>query len=141
MSIKRFFQRLVDPEVCGEEMIATQVKCYATSIAHCPKEEPHEILMNLWVARMRTRGRFSIDPAIKSKAFLDTSMFACLQFPENARVLGLWFIAEERPDIVQAFPKFDAEFMRLMAPVYRAVEEDTFLDLYRRYNPVMAEDM
>ena len=140
MGIGRFFKRLVDSEVCGEEMIATQIKCYATEVARNPSSEPHAILFDMWGGRMYARGRFQIDQAVKTKAYVDTSMFACLPFPDNARALGLWFIAEERPDIIQQYPKFNAEFLRLMAPVYQTVEDDTFFELYRKHNPTMASD-
>ena len=138
MSIKRFFKRLVDSEVCGEEMIATQVKCYGILAAENPKYEPHDILMWLWKARTGNIRKLQIDDAIQAKVTTATSMFACLPYPDNARALALWFIAQERPDIIQEYPKFSAEYLRLLAPINQAIEDETFLDMYRRSNPIMA---
>lgn len=138
MSIKRFFQRLIDSEVCGEEMVATQVKCYSIEAACSPKCEPHEILMKLWFARLRSNGHYPPSDDARSKAFIETMQFSCLPYPDCARTLGLWFIAAERPDIIQEYPKFSQEFRRIMTPVYQTIESDTFFDLYRKYNPVMA---
>ena len=66
--------------------------------------------------------------------------FACVSPPNNVRALGLYFIYKERPDILQAYPKFGIEFEAIMSPVFKAMESGNLDTLYQRYNPKMASE-
>ncbi len=108
-----------------------------------PSEEPHTLLGRVWLARMSLKGiksRVPDDNARATMAMSETQQFACVAPPQNARALGLYFLHQEQPRIVQKYPKFAAEFTTLMAPVFEASERGDLAALYRKYNPTCTWD-
>jgi hypothetical protein len=139
MSFGTFFKSLVSPEAMGDEIIATQERLYRELAAKHPDREPHQLLAQVWLGRMAAHGNEIRNELFQQRAFSDTIQCACLPPPKNARALGLWFIYKERPDILERFPKFGREYETLMCPVFTAIKDGTFMELYRRYNPQMAK--
>jgi hypothetical protein len=141
MGLGTFFKSLFNAEECGDEIIATQERMYRASASEHPDWEPHQVLAHVWLSRMAAIGNDVKSQALQLKAFVDTSQFACLPPPLNARALGLWFIYKERPDILEKYPKFSEEYGRLMLPIFKAKEDGTFPGLYRQFNPEAAKGM
>lgn len=140
MGIGRFFKSLVNPEVMGEEVVAMLEKMYRHAVGQYPGADPHMFLAQAWVARMAAHGKNPWNETRQVVAFSETMQFACVPPPNNARALGLYFLYKERPDILQAYPKFGMEFESLMTPVFKAMENGSIDELYQRYNPQMANE-
>jgi hypothetical protein len=51
-------------------------------------------------------------------AFSKIAIFSMLPEGQDIRALALQMLFEERPDIIQKYPKFEQEYMRLMSPVF-----------------------
>ncbi len=141
MGIGTFLKSIFNAEVCGNEIIAAQECMYRLISSEHPDWEPYQLLAEVWISRMAATGNKVNNEAFQMKAFVETSKFACLPPPQNARALGLWFIYKERPDIIQAYPKFKQEYEALMLPILKAMEDGTFPILYGRFNPVAAQAM
>lgn len=135
MGIGRFFKSLVNLEVLGEEIIASVWYSYEKAEKMYPGAEPHTCLAHAWLARMTVRGRNPWNDQNRVKAFSETLLFACIPPPKNARALGLYFIYQERPNILQAYPKFTIEYDSLIEPL---IEKESIDELYKYYNPKMA---
>jgi len=140
MGIGRFFKSLVNPEVMGEEIITLQEKGYREAEKMYPGADPHMLLAQVWLSRMAAHGKNPMDEMLQTVAFSETMQFACVPPPKNVRALALYFIHKERSDIIQNYPKFAQEFEALMTPVFKAMENGNIDDLYRRYNPKMANE-
>lgn len=50
-------------------------------------------------------------------------------------------VYKERPDIIAKHPEFESEYGRLIEPVLRAQQAETFLEWYKRKNPKLAAQM
>ena len=72
-------------------------------------------------------------------ALYETYLCSCVEPPLCARALGLYFLFKEHPHVVEKYPKFAKEFDELIKPVLEARNNGTIDDLYRQYNPNMAE--
>jgi hypothetical protein len=139
MGFGKFLKSFVDPETLGDEIVATQVRVYLHLCATQPKADPHLMLAETWLQRVRLHGNDTRSEQMQILSFSETCQFACLPPPTNARALGLHFVYKERPDIMQRFPKFAREFGEIMAPVMQAINEGRFEELYSKYNPALAE--
>ena len=139
MSLGSFFKSLVSPEAMGDEIIAVQERLYHQPAAKHPDREPHQLLAQVWLGRVAAHGNDVRNELFQQRAFSDTIQCACLPPPKNVRALGLWFIYKERPDILERFPKFSREYETLIGPIFAAMEDGTFMNLYQRYNPQMAK--
>jgi hypothetical protein len=137
MGIGRFFRSLVNPEVMGEEIVATQEKAYRKAETLYPGADPHILLAQVWLSRMAAHGKNPMDELMQTAAYSETLQFACIPPPKNVRALGLYFIYKEQPSILESNQKFGLEFKQLMQPVLTAIENGTIEDLYQRYNPQM----
>lgn len=140
MGIGRFFKSLVNREVMGEELVAVHEKVYRQAERMHPDAEPHMLLAEVWLTHMAAYGKNPLDQMMQTLSFSETMQFACVPPPNNVRALGLYFIYKERPDILQAYPKFGVEFGSLMKPVFKAMENGSIDELYQRYNPRMASE-
>ncbi len=140
MGIGGFFKGLGNSEVMGEEIVAWQEIIYRDYEKKYPSADPHMLLAHVWLSRMAAHKKNPKDEMMHIAAFSETKQFACIPPPNNARALGLYFIYKERPDILQAYPKFGMEFESLMTPVFKATENGSIDELYQRYNPKMASE-
>jgi hypothetical protein len=139
MGLGDFFKSLFDAEVLGEEIIRAQVKAYERHKQRFPEAEPHELLACTWLSRQTASLRNTNEPATQIAAYTETYLCACVPPPQCARALGLYTVYKERPDIIENYPKFSYEYTCLMEPVFKAQKEKTLHELYRKYNPRMAE--
>lgn len=143
MGIGSFFKSLkslVNPEAMGDEIIALQEQAYREAERMYPDAEPHLLLAQVWLSRMAAHGKNPMDQTLQTLAFSETMQFACVPPPKNVRALALYFIHKELPVIIELHPKFGAEFVQLMAPVFAAMEKGQINLLYSRFNPKMAAD-
>ena len=105
MSIGSFFKSLVSSEAMGDEIIALQERMYRDFATKHPTDEPHQLLVYVWLGRMAAHRNDIRQEAFQQRAYSDTIQCACLPPPKNARALGLWFIYKERPDSPSALPQ------------------------------------
>jgi hypothetical protein len=129
------FKQTYNKEVLGEQTIEAVVVVFEKIQKARPYEEPHESLATTWINRIG--GDVNSQTAIA--ALHETFLHACIRPPLCARSLGLYFLYKENPQIISEFPKFAVEYNTLMAPVFKAQEDGTFMALYSKYNPKMAQ--
>ena len=137
MELGRFLRSFVDNEAMGDEVLATIEGMYRRAVKMHPGAEPHAILADIWIARMRANGMArNIDPgALPRKATEETELAACLPPPLNSRALALFMLLKERPDIAAECPKFREEFGALMSPLLDPNRDAINVALYQRHNP------
>ena len=141
MGFLRFAKSLFDSETMGEEIILNVQKIFKQTHEMSPHNDPHEILAKTWLSRMKARGLDINNESIALGSMTETYIFACVRPNANIRALALHLLFQERPDIIQQFPKFEEEYGRIMTPIFKAMENGTADQLYRKYNPHLAEEM
>lgn len=140
MGIKAFFKMATNTKFLGEEIIKKQEDFYHRYQKDFPGLEPHTYLRAVWVSRMAAHCKNPNDPKVQLASLSETFLYACVPPPDCVRALALYFIYQESPHVIDQNPIFAQEFHRLMGPVFRAKENGTIYDLYRKYNPRMAEE-
>ena len=137
MGMLSFFKSIVSAEAMGDEIIKIQLHNYNRVIKALPDMEPHEWLSQTWLMRMRARGKKIDTEDMQLLSMTETAQYACLPYPQNIRALGLFFIYKEHPEIIKEFPKFGAEYTKIMDPVINGhIDFDVE---YAKYNPKLAE--
>lgn len=115
MAIGRFFKSLVNSEVMGEEIIKSIINLYEQTARYNPGDSSHDLLLKTYLARLKAR-RINIED---EKIFLNAvaDVFIPAQLPEgkNIKALALYCLFKERPDIIDSYPKFAAEYERLIS--------------------------
>ena len=141
MGFGNILKGMFDSRAMGNEVVSSQATFYAKIANHSPMLEPHLILAELWLARRAgLGGNKNPSEETKTVALSSTLIFACLPFPQNARALGLYFLYQERPDVIQSYPEFSQEYEILISPVVEAQNSNRLESLYARYNPRMAKE-
>lgn len=140
MGIKNLFKQFVSQEALGDQTIDSVVTIFNKVQKARPYEEPHESLASTWMHRMKGMGHNVNDPDMVLNALSETYLHACIRPPLCARSLGLYFLYKENPQIIQKYPKYSTEYNQLIGPVFEAQENGTIDELYKRYNPKMAEN-
>ena len=140
MGIKNLFKQFVSQEALGDQTIDSVVTIFNKAQKARPYEEPHESLASTWMHRMKGMGHNVNDPNMVLNALGETYLHACIRPPLCARSLGLYFLYKENPQIIQKYPKYSTEYNELIGPVFEAQENGTIDELYKRYNPKMAEN-
>ncbi len=134
------FDQSMSEEALGDQTVDTIVSMYEKSQRQQPHEEPHVWLGNAWLGRAEARHDVDIHtPGMLKVALYETYLCSCVKPPLCARALGLYFLFKEHPHVVEKYPKFAKEFDELIKPVLEARNNGTIDDLYRQYNPNMAE--
>ena len=141
MSLFGFFRGLFDKKYLDEETIQKQVDTYNHHRKVRPHLEPHECLIQVWLSRMVTHGHDPLDEMIQTFAYTETHLFACLPSPQCARALGIYISRKESPEIVGMYPDIEEEYTTLMTPVLEAEQHGSLNELYKKYNPRMAEEI
>lgn len=110
-----------------------------------PRDEPHTILANVWIEFARKRGS-DIGKSLSNNSFAlvpamtETFAFSCLEYPANARALGIFMMAKHNPNKFASNPKYGAEFEILMEPYEQAKRSDRLDSLYARLNPNLSKE-
>lgn len=100
------------------------------------REEPHMILSNVLIEMRYKQQRF--DPMVQMKALVETTQFACLAYPDNAKALGYYVFAQTSPADYFRDPRNDLDFGALMTPVLNAQKNGNSDQLYAKHNPHLA---
>jgi len=140
MGIKNLFKQFVSQEALGDQTIDSVVTIFNKAQKARPYEEPHESLASTWMHRMKGMGYNVNDPDMVLNALSETYLHACIRPPLCARNLGLYFLYKENPQIIKKYPKYSTEYNELIGPVFKAQEIGTMNELYKKYNPKMAEN-
>ena len=117
MTIGRFFKSLVNTEVMGEEIVKSIIHLYEQTARYNPGDDTHDLLLKTYLARLRARRINIDDERVLISAMADIELPAQLPAGKNIKALALYCLFKERPDIIEAHPKFAAEYERLMAPL------------------------
>ena len=136
MGIGRFLKTLVSPKAMAEEILRLQDEAYRTAEKVYPGADPHVLLAQVWLSRMAAARKINPhDLSAQQRAFEQTWQFSIIPWPRNARALGLYFLHEERPDLVHAFPEYMREFNEILAPGLKGMQSGEFFTRYEETNP------
>lgn len=131
MGIGSFLKTLVNPKAMAEEIIRLQEAAYREGAKLYPGADPHVLLAHAWLSRMAARGVIDPNsPAAQQQAFHQTWQFSIISWPACTRALGLYFLNDERPEIIKAFAEYGHEFDSILMPGYQAMQNGTFFSLY-----------
>lgn len=117
MAIGRFFKSLVNSEVMGEEIVKSIIQLYEQTARYSPGDSTHDLLLKTYLARLKARRININDERVLLNAMVDIQLPAQLPEGQNIKALALYCLFKERPDIINLYPKFAAEYRRLMAPI------------------------
>ena len=129
---------VVVPRAAGESVIEGTVANYLAFQRTKPHFEPHQILILVFLARMRTHGKDTKSDEMYAEAFRATVSYACLPFPHNAAALAVDFIRLELPHVIRKCPDFESFQSGYLVSVQNAQERGVFNELYQKYNPTKA---
>lgn len=130
----------INEEAIGDQIIDTIVLMYEKAQQQQPQEEPHVWLGNVWLGRAGAKHDVDIHNSNMLKvALYETYLCSCVKPPLGARALGLYFLFKEQSAIIEQCPKFAEEFNDLINPVIAARDKGTLDELYKKYNPRMAD--
>ena len=124
MGIGRFFKSLVNAEVMAEEIIKSIIQLYEETARYSPGDSPQDLLVKTYLSRLRARGIDIEDERLVLNAMSETMLYSQLPEGQNIKALALFCLFKERPDIIEAYPKFATEYERLMAPVLEPASSD-----------------
>lgn len=117
MAFGRFFKSLVNSEVMGEEIVRSIIHLYEQTARYNPGDSTYDLLLKTYLARLRARRINIDDERVVLSAMADIQFPAQLPEGKNIKALALYCLFKERPDIIEAYPKFAAEYERLMGPI------------------------
>jgi len=126
LAIGRFFKSLVNAEVMGEEIVRSIIHLYEQTARYNPGDSTQDLLLNTYLARLKLRRINIDDERVVLNAMADIHLPAQLPEGKNIKALALYCLFKERPDIIETYPKFTAEYERLMAPILEpsSVDDD-----------------
>lgn len=126
MAIGRFFKSLVNAEVKGEEIVRSIIHLYEQTARYNPGDSAQDLLLKTYLARLKARRINIDDERVVLNAMADIHLPAQLPEGRNIKALALYCLFKERPDIIETYPKFAAEYERLMAPILEpsSVDDD-----------------
>ena len=141
MGIFSFIRSIFDTKYNCEYFIKSTEFSFQKHKKTFPGYDPHFYLAQAWLAYMSARGANPNDPDLKIAAFPTTYLVACVPPPICAKALGLFLLYRERPEEFKKYKALEEEFNRIMLPVLEAQENGTIEQLYKKYNPKMADQM
>jgi len=124
MAIWRFFQSLVNSEVMGEEIVKSIIHLYEQTARYSPGDSTHDLLLKTYLARLKARRIDINDERVLLNAMVDIQLPAQLPEGKNIKALALYCLFKERPDIINSYPKFAAEYGRLMESIQESSSFD-----------------
>jgi hypothetical protein len=137
LAIGRFFKSLVNAEVMGEEIVRSIIHLYEQTARYNPGDSTQDLLLKTYLARLKARRINIDDERVVLNAMADIHLPAQLPEGKNIKALALYCLFKERPDIIETYPKFAAEYERLMAPILEpsSVDDDDIDPLKSSYEP------
>ena len=137
LAIGRFFKSLVNAEVMGEEIVRSIIHLYEQTARYNPGDSTQDLLLKTYLARLKARRINIDDERVVLNAMADIHLPAQLPEGKNIKALALYCLFKERPDIIETYPKFTAEYERLMAPILEpsSVDDEDIDPLKSSYEP------
>jgi len=117
MGILRALKSIVDSEVMGEEIVKKVIDIFDETVRYSPGDDRHELLAKTYISRLIARGENINEDLIAVQALGQTQVFSMLPEGKDIKALALHMLYQERPDIIESYPKFGQEYQRLMEPV------------------------
>ena len=141
MGIYSFIRSMFDTKYNCDYFIKSTEISFQNHKKTFPGYDPHFYLAQAWMAYMSLHGANPDDPDLQVAALPTTYLVACVPPPICARALGLFLLFRDRPREFTKYKTFQEEFGRIMLPVFEAQENGTIEQLYKKYNPKMADQM
>ncbi len=101
----------------GEEIVRSIIHLYEQTARYNPGDSTHDLLLKTYLARLRARRININDERIVLSAMADLQLLNQLPEGKNVKALALYCLFKERPDIIKEYPKFTAEYERIMGPI------------------------
>ena len=101
----------------GEEIVRSIIHLYEQTARYNPGDSTQDLLLKTYLARLKLRRINIDDERVVLNAMADIHLPAQLPEGKNIKALALYCLFKERPDIIETYPKFAAEYERLMAPI------------------------
>ena len=117
MGILRALQSIVDSEVMGEEIVKKIIDIFDETARYSPGDDRHELLAKTYISRLIARGVDIDQDLFLAQALGQTQIFTMLPEGKDIKALALHMLYQERPDIIDSYPKFGQEYQLLMEPV------------------------
>lgn len=124
MGIGRFFKSLVNSEVMAEEIIKSIIQLHEETARYNPGDSSQELLLKTYLSRLRARRIDTEDERVVLNAMSETMILSQLPEGQSIKALALSCLYKERPDIIEAHPKFAEEYERLMTPILEPTNFD-----------------
>ena len=145
MGFKRSRLNPVQQQVITKKILSITRQIYDKVKEERPDEDEHFYLATTWYRKhfKDKRPYQQDDPLLEGElsrlSWTETMQFATLDPPASIRALSLYMVYKECP---REYLKYVQEYNKLMEPVMTALEDDTFMEVYRGKNPriVMRSD-
>jgi hypothetical protein len=111
MGMLNLLRSLVDNKFMGNEIVDANIRTYFEAKRLSPEGTTLTWLAGAYWGRAVARGQASVNFDIDEEMLRDIDR---LPEPKNARALGLLVLAQERNDIVAAYPIFATELFELL---------------------------
>ncbi|MDY6827587.1 MAG: hypothetical protein SVV67_10565 [Bacillota bacterium] len=115
-----------------------------------PDKEPHDYLAEIWLSRSASYGLDPHTTESQIAAYSFTADFACMPIINGIKALAFYIFYKENESLIEddiniqralSETQVNKEFEKLMKPVYEAHDNETWFDLYSKYNPNHAKEM
>ena len=138
----RTLKGIFDSRTSGENIVIAIQRLYDGASEINPGDDPHIRLIKTAFSRLRSGNlilrKGLAEDQLAARAHALSAIPACLPEGHNSRLLALHLLRDERPDIWQAFPEFEAESASLYYRLEREViGGTTLLALYKAQNPIL----
>lgn len=138
MAFKRSGLDPAQQQVVTKNILSITRQIYDKVKEERPDEDEHFYLATTWYRkhfedkRPYRQGDPLLEGELDRLSWTETMQFAILDPPDSIRVLSLYMVYKECP---REYLKYVQEYNELMEPVTTALEDDTFMEVYREKNP------
>lgn len=131
----REIRGIFNTELLGENVIIAQIKIYNETKKYCPGDDPHALIAKTLFSRFRARGIDIENIGVQMSIFSMSVIPSCLREGHNIEFAATLALSDERPDIIERFPKFAANGDRLIQPLIEAFSQGKKIsEVYRQMN-------
>lgn len=131
----RELRGIFNTELLGENIILKQIEIYNETKKYCPGDDPHALIAKTLFSRFRARGFDVGSLPVQQWVFSTAVLPSCLREGHNIEFAATLALADERPDIMEGFPKFGANADRLVMPLVDAINHGERLsEIYEKTN-------
>lgn len=131
----REIRGIFNSELLGENVIIAQIKIYNETKKYCPGDDPHALIAKTLFSRFRARGIDIENLGVQMSIFSMSVIPSCLREGHNIEFAATLALSDERPDIMERFPKFGANADRLVQPLIEDISNGKSIsEIYGQMN-------